>query len=182
MLRGASVVLRAVEREDLPHLWRWRNDLELFQLVEGDPPAPVSLERFRAEFEERLEGPGVEFAIDVEGRLIGRCGMFEFDELARNAKIGVTIGDRDLWGKGIGRDVVEVLLAYAFHERHLHRVWLDVLATNERALRCYQASGFVEEGRQREHAWVDGEYVDLVLMGVLRDEWEAGGAPPSASG
>ena len=173
MLRGERVVLRAVEPDDLHQLWRWRNDLELFQLVEGDPPTPISVERFEAEFEERLQGPSVELAIDLDGRLIGRCGMFEFDELARNAKIGVTIGEREVWGKGIGRDVVEVLLAYAFHERHLHRVWLDVLATNERALRCYRSAGFVEEGRQRQHAWVDGEYVDLVLMGVLRDEWES---------
>ena len=46
-------------------------------------------------------------------------------------------------------------------------------ATNERAIRCYRACGFVEEGRLRQHDYSDGAYVDVVAMGILRDEWGA---------
>ncbi len=50
-------------------------------------------------------------------------------------------------------------------------MWLEVHASNERAIRAYRSCGFVEEGRMREHIWLDGRYLDNVLMGVLRDEW-----------
>ena len=40
-----------------------------------------------------------------------------------------------------------------------------------RAIRTYRACGFVEEGRLRQHVWSDGAYIDLVYMGILREEW-----------
>jgi RimJ/RimL family protein N-acetyltransferase len=52
-------------------------------------------------------------------------------------------------------------------------VFLSVNGNNERAMRAYQACGFVEEGRLRDHVWNSGAYMDLVYMGILRDEWDA---------
>ena len=48
---------------------------------------------------------------------------------------------------------------------------LRVLAYNERAIRCYLSCGFVEEGRERESALVDGERYDDLIMGVLAHEY-----------
>jgi len=70
---------------------------------------------------------------------------------------------------------VRLLLDYAFRLRNERKVWLRVWANNERAIRSYLAAGFVEEGRQRAHVWSAGHYVDLVLMGVLRDAWQSAG-------
>ena len=81
-----------------------------------------------------------------------------------------SIGDKDYWGRGYGREAVSLLLDYAFRVRNLRRVWLEVHAANERAIRAYKACGFVEEGRMREHVWLAGRYVDNVIMGVLREE------------
>ncbi len=53
-------------------------------------------------------------------------------------------------------------------------------AANGRAIRAYKACGFVEEGRMREHVWLGGRYVDNVLMGVLRGEWERGAVDDDA--
>jgi RimJ/RimL family protein N-acetyltransferase len=87
--------------------------------------------------------------------------------------LGITIGDKAYWGRGYGRDALTVLLDYAFRLRNMRRVTLSVNGTNERAIRAYQACGFVEEGRLRKHVWSAGEYIDLVYMGVFRDEWQA---------
>ena len=67
---------------------------------------------------------------------------------------------------------MRLLLKYAFRHHNYHKVWLRVHAGNERALRAYVACGFREEGRLRAHVWSDGRYDDLVLMGVLREEWQ----------
>ena len=75
-------------------------------------------------------------------------------------------------GKGFGRDGLALLLRYAFHELGLHRLWLDVFGYNGRAIHLYQRAGFREEGRLREHLQRDGRRWDVVLMGLLRSEWE----------
>lgn len=173
MLKGEITTLRAITREDLPRLWEFRQDLDLGFLADDDPPRPLSLARMVAEFDEGKGRPFVlEFAIEAEDLCIGDCGLSHLDETAGTCLLYVTIGDRRYWGRGCGRDAVRLLLRYAFHIRNLHRVWLSVHSNNERAIRCYRACGFVEEGRLRRHLWIDGAYVDLVHMGILREEWQ----------
>ena len=65
------------------------------------------------------------------------------------------------------------ILGYWCSDGSPAHLWLDTWATNERAIRCYQALGFVQEARLRRHVFVDGEYVDELVMGLLRDEWRA---------
>lgn len=55
---------------------------------------------------------------------------------------------------------------------NLRRIHLQAIASNAAAIRSYEKAGFVIEGRQREHAWVRASYEDIVLMGILRSEWE----------
>ena len=92
--------------------------------------------------------------------------------MARTCELGITIGDKDYWGRGYGREAVGLLLDYGFRYHNLHRIFLSVNGNNERAIRAYRACGFEEEGRLRSHVWNDNGYVDLVYMGLLREEWE----------
>lgn len=174
MLQGKRVLLRAMRRDDLPLLCAFNNDVEVELAGGGDPPTPQSLERLQAEFDAGTskggrDGPS--FAIEVDGQFIGGCALFQVDEVARTCALGITIGDKSYWGRGYGREAVKLLVDYAFRLRNLRRVWLTVNGNNERAIRAYRTCGFVEEGRQRQHVWSNGEYVDLVYMGLLREEW-----------
>lgn len=176
MLKGEKVVLRAIEREDLPTLCAFNNDLDVELAGGGDPPIPQSLARLQAEFDTNTSKggrDGASFAIEADGKLIGSCGLFRFDEVGRTCELGIFIGDKAYWGHGYGRDAIHLLLHWAFVYRNLRKVWLWTQSTNERALRAYRACGFVEEGRLREHVWnsKDGKYIDAVYMGVLRAEW-----------
>ena len=171
MLVGNRVTLRAARREDMLSIWRFNNDVEVELAGGGDPPIPQSLERLLAEFDtETAKGGrnGAGFVIEADGQCIGHCGLFQFDETARTAGLGITIGDKAYWGQGYGREAVQLLLDYAFRLRNLRRVWLTVFGRNERAIRAYRACGFVEEGRLREHVWSNGAYDDLVYMAVTR--------------
>lgn len=175
MLIGKRIVLRAIEREDLPHSWAFNNDVEVEVAGGGDPPFPQSLARLQAQFEADLgrDGrDGMGFAIEADGKLIGQCGLFREDTTAHTCEMGITIGDKAYWGKEYGREAIGLLLAYAFEQRNFRKVWLRVNGRNERAQRAYRACGFIEEGRLRQHVWSDGAYDDLVYMGVLREEWK----------
>ena len=177
MLKGQQVTLRAMTRDDLDLLCQFNNDLEVELAGGGDPPLPQSLARLQAEFEQQISKggrDGTSFAIEADGKFIGSCALFQFDSVARTCALGITIGDKAYWGRGYGRDAVNLLLEYAFVYQNVRRVYLTVNGNNERAIRAYQACGFVQEGRLRAHVWSNGAYVDLLYMGVLRDEWEVG--------
>lgn len=80
----------------------------------------------------------------------------------------------DAPGQGEGRDFLDSVIARGFDEPWADKVYLDVAADNPRAIRAYAEAGLVPEGRLREH-WrrADGARVDLVVMGMLRREWDA---------
>jgi RimJ/RimL family protein N-acetyltransferase len=176
MLQGQKTLLRSISRDDLEHLWRFNNDVEVELASGGDPPIPQSLARLVAEYDlEAGKGgrDGASFAIEADGKFIGQCALFSFDDTARTCELGITIGDKAYWGRGYGRDAISILLDYAFRLRNFRRVFLSVNGNNERAMRAYRACGFVEEGRLRDQVWNNGAYVDLVYMGILRNEWDA---------
>ena len=171
MFVGEKVTLRGVTRDDLPVLLSYYNDPEV-DLAAGDLPSPTSMERLEKWYERLIEQqPMRRFAIDVDGKFVGTCLLQDIDETAGHAELGITIGDKDSWGCGYGRDAIRLLLDYAFRLANLRRVWLRTHADNERAIRAYRAVGFVEEGRLREHLWLAGRYVDTVIMGILRTEF-----------
>jgi RimJ/RimL family protein N-acetyltransferase len=167
VLTGELVILRPIEPEDYPALAVFANDIEVSQLVGGRPPVPMPLATVAELFEKRRTNPDeVNFAItDQDGALIGQCGLFRHDQTGRTAELGIAIGDRDYWDRGYGREAVSLLTEYALRVRNIRKVHLSVNATNERAIRAYTAAGFSEEGRRLRHAWCDGAYVDVVLMG-----------------
>lgn len=181
MLTGQKVVLRAVTRDDLERLCRFNNDVEIELAGGGDPPEPQSLERLQAEYDTEVGKGGrngTNFAIEADGTCIGQCALFDFNDVARTCSLGITIGDKDCWGRGYGTDAIRLLLDYAFRLRNLRRVFLTVNGNNERAIRAYRRCGFVEEGRLRAHVWSAGQYIGLVYMGILHDEWREGHDPP----
>jgi RimJ/RimL family protein N-acetyltransferase len=175
MLQGTRVRLRSIAREDLPRLWEFNNDLEVELAGGGDPPTPQSFARLQAEYEQEASKggrDGASFAIEADGLMIGQCALFNINPHAHTAELGITIGDKGYWGRGYGRECVSLLVDYAFRHRNLHKVWLHVHAANGRAIRAYAACGFVEEGRLRAHVWSNGEYDDLLVMGLLCSEWQ----------
>jgi RimJ/RimL family protein N-acetyltransferase len=77
---------------------------------------------------------------------------------------------------GQGLAFVQALTDYAFETLGAKRVWLDASAENLRAMKVYERAGYAREGVLRQHWWRPalGRAVDLVMFGVLRDEWTAG--------
>ena len=170
MLTGDRVVLRPLRPGDVEPLWRVRLDPVTWAQTTEAPLMPETLEEAQTRYAAPPPGGGAHFAVDAQEVLVGRAGLFGVDDLARNAEVGLTLLPEHR-GQGLGQDVLRVLLGYAFRSRNLRRVHLQSIASNERALAAYRAVGFVEEGRLREHAWVEGSYEDIVLMAVLRSEW-----------
>lgn len=88
----------------------------------------------------------------------------------RRAALAIGIEDPAYLGKAYGAEAIRLALTFAF-ERGLHRISLRVLASNARAVACYRKCGFIEEGRERETAFVEGSWQDDLIMGLLDREF-----------
>jgi len=74
-------------------------------------------------------------------------------------------------GRGLGTDVVLALCEYGFAVRGLHRLQVDTLASNAAMIGGAERAGFTLEGTLRGAAWVNGEFVDEVILGLLASDW-----------
>jgi RimJ/RimL family protein N-acetyltransferase len=173
VLTGERVTLRPVSPDDLPTLYAWRIDLDTWSATTDQAPYGMTFELYRERAEAKARNEvDAEFVAEVDGTVVGRGGLFAFDVLARNAEVGMAFGPEHR-GKGYGTETLRLLVDFGFRHRNLRRIWLETLASNTAAVRCYTKAGFVEEGRLREQAWVAGAYEDMLRMGLLRSEWIA---------
>ena len=175
MLRGERVVLRPTERADLQQLWTLLEDLEVSVLADAGPPVPDSLATYEERFDRTAKDPPKDqiwLTMEVDGQVIGDAGLVGIDYFNQRCELGISLG-RDYWGKGYGQEGVRVLVGYAFSYLKMNRVELRVLADDPRAVGAYRKAGFIEEGRLRDYDWVGGEFHDVLVMSVMREEWVA---------
>jgi len=174
MLKSERVLLRPMKQEDIVRQHEFNQDPELYQL-DSDYPHVSPLERAQAFYQSRTQSDEniAPFAIEADGKYLGYCTLMHIQNRQGNLELGIMIGDRAYWGRGYGREVVKLLLDYGFRYLGARRIVLTTHAKNERAIRCFGACGFVEEGRPRQVVWIDGEYTDLVNMSILHGEWQA---------
>jgi RimJ/RimL family protein N-acetyltransferase len=89
----------------------------------------------------------------------------------RNTEIGLDILP-PYQSRGYGSEAIKWALDYAFRRAGLHRVKVRAFSWNEGALRLYKKLGFVVEGRERESVWHEGQWWDVVTLGMLKGEWQ----------
>lgn len=178
LFTGTLVRLAAQDpAADAQTISNWRRDTIYTRWLEVDPVLPPQLKQTR----ERIERPHSErfypFAIRAlaDDKLIGFVILLRVNSHHRDAYVGIGIGESEYRSKGYGTDAMNLILRFAFQELNLHRVSLDAVATNARAIRSYEKCGFVHEGKTRGAEFRGGIRDDIVTMGVLRKEWERKG-------
>ena len=173
MLNGDKVTLRPMMKSDIERQHEFNQDIHLYLLNAGLPQvSPLKRAQEMYELCTKKDMNAQHFAIEADEQYIGICSLKRLAAYPGVYRLGIMIGDRDYLGKGYGTDAVRVLLEYGFQYLGARRIGLDTNAKNPRAINCFEKCGFVEEGRARKVQWIDGEYTDLVTMGILREEWE----------
>jgi RimJ/RimL family protein N-acetyltransferase len=171
MIRGNKTCLRALEQDDLPHFVRWINDPETRHFMAMRFPLSMTEEETWWESFHSRQNDYI-FAIEADdGIYVGNIGLHGIERENRRAQLGIIIGEKAYWGKGYGTDAIQAMLGWSFEYQNLNRVALTVYAYNERAIACYSKCGFRQEGAMRQARYVDGQYHDELMMGILRDEW-----------
>lgn len=102
-------------------------------------------------------------------RPLGSVYLRDIDYENKKAEYGIFIGEDDARGKGIGTKAAKQMIAYAFEELHLHKLFLRVFADNVRAVKSYEHAGFVEEAFLKDEVFIDGEYRDMIWMAIINE-------------
>jgi RimJ/RimL family protein N-acetyltransferase len=169
--RGRLVQLRAREPEEEPLNHEWFNDPEVTEFLTIRYPLS---HRQQAEFIDRHSAPGYALAsfaiVTLDGKVIGGCDLGDNRPENREATLGIAIADKTYWDGGYGTDAMRVLCRFGFDMMNLHRIQLEVFASNARAIHVYEKVGFQQEGRRREAYFKYGRYDDVVIMGILEGE------------
>lgn len=168
ILAGERVRLRPMTPDDAEHIARWAADPD-FARSQWGRMRKQGIEAAR-EFIGWFDKPGSRlFAIEHEGRVVGFANYRDLNTGDRKCEVGLGIGERDLWSKGLGRDALRTLLRHLFDDLDLQRVALHVIATNDRAIASYKACGFQVEGIERRSRRADGGgWHDMVSMAAIR--------------
>lgn len=174
--RDEDFYLRPLLEEDLQgSWWTWFNDDSVTRLqAKGYRPNTPDLQS--KYFHEISRGScDVVLAIvaSASDRHIGNVGLHQIDHFQRTAVLGIVIGEEEYRGRGIGRRAWAAITDYGFLKLNLHKITATVIIGNIASERAALGSGYVVEGRQRQQVFKDGCHLDLIHLGILRDEWSA---------
>lgn len=170
-LLGKRVYLRQIDYADTDLIVAWRNqDSVRRYFLNQDLFTKQSHEKWMKE--QVMTGKTVQFIIteNESGDPIGSVYIRDIDRKNQKGEFGIFIGEEQKKGLGFGTEAARLIIRYAFEELGLNKVFLRVQADNGGAIKAYKKAGFQYEGCFREDVNIGSEYVDIVFMGILRDE------------
>lgn len=171
-LQGKLVRLRPPKLEEAAAMLAWFGDVEVTRFLKVR--FPPSLEAEKEFLEKMARDPNTVFwAIEHAGRLAGTTGIMSIDWKLGCGRTGTVIGDKDVWGKGAGRELMQLRAEFAFMQLPLRKLKSGYLEGNTASARAQKAAGYKEVGRWRKDRFIDGAWRDHVLTELLREEWEA---------
>ena len=170
MLHGDKIGLRARHETDVPVLQsELYDDVETRSRADSRPWRPIAPGSSASPY--AVSDPSDEVACFsvvhlADDELAGEALLWGIDLHNRTAHLGLSLRPA-FRGRGLGTDVVRVLCHYGFAVRGLHRLQIETLADNAAMIRAANQAGFVLEGTLRRAAWVNGEFIDEIILGLL---------------
>jgi len=173
-IEGKRIYLRTLKKSDLEELDLLMDDWKIMALTGSIYP---NTEKELDESIERCQNTESRIwfgIIDKESnRIIGETGFLRMFTPWRTSDFTLEIWNNEYWGKGIGKEVAELMFEYGFNYLNFHRLSIGVVEKNERAIKFWKNVGFAEEGRQREGFFSDGKYSDFIMMSLLEDDYRS---------
>ena len=159
---------------------KWTHSAEFMRLYDVTPARPLSAgivkkqyEKLEKRMEEDKDLYHFMIRAKADDRLIGKAEVQRIEWTNGNGQIRIGIGDAQDRCKGYGTQALRMLLRFAFAELNLFRISANVPEYNEGAIALLKKFGFVEEVRRRQALEREGRRWDLLVFGLLKDEWQS---------
>ncbi|MDX2196615.1 MAG: GNAT family protein [Cytophagales bacterium] len=175
-LIGQKCYLSPVRMEDADKYVEWLNDMEVSVNLRAYH-MQISMETEREYLEKFVKNQVQDYFFGIIDKsanvLIGNCALMNPDFINRNAELGIFVGDKNYWGKGIGTEAIMLLLDFGFNVLNLNNIWLNFVDFNTKSKRIYEKCGFKIIGRRREAKIIGNLKFDIVYMDILAEEYKS---------
>jgi RimJ/RimL family protein N-acetyltransferase len=171
-LIGERIALTTYTEQDLNELLPFFQDVSTLRYYLPTTIRPFNFEQLKQLLKDWNDGESnFVFAIRIDGQVCGLVNIDGLDYPNSHAEIGIAITDRMRRGQGLAAEALRVLLDFAFGELNLQRIWCRIISGNEPSIRLFSQAGFKPEGVLRRHVRRSGEFCDMLIFGLLRDEY-----------
>ena len=168
------LLLRPLRPGDEKDVLAYRSRQDVCRYLPNDPLDESSVEAFVAARTSAThivkDGDRILLAVELEGRVIGDVRLRAGELRDRQGEVG-WVFNPEFHGRGYATEAARDLVRLAFEDLGMHRVWAQLDPRNGPSARVCQRLGMRQEGHLRQHSWLKGEWGDLVLYGILEDEW-----------
>lgn len=173
IIEGENVGFTSVDKDYLKKFKKWLNDLSVNKYTSLFGAALTAEEEEEWYESQRKRDDWAFFIIHFleEEEPIGNCSLVEIDHRNRRGEMGIVLGEKDYWNRGLGTESVRLLTDYGFSVLNLHSINLQMKSFNERARRAYEKVGYRSAGKLRDYWYMNGEYYHNIIMDILKDEF-----------
>ena len=174
-LVGNKLYLRPLQESDLTEKYlNWINDHEVTRYMESGT-FPATLDSLRQYYDHHKDSNSSMLLAIVDRESdehIGNITLSLINWVHQTCEIGIMLGDKAFWGRGYMLEAENLLLDYAFNRLNLQKVTAGAIIKNSGVIITMKKLGFQTEGKLRRQIFVDGGFVDVVRMGLLREEFQ----------
>jgi RimJ/RimL family protein N-acetyltransferase len=179
LFEGQDIRFGPIDYEKDPEIEsKWTHNAEFMRLFEFEPARPMSVAIVKKQYE-KLEKKIDEYRnlyhfmirAKADDRLIGKAVVQRIEWTNGNCSLRIGIGAAEDQRKGYGTQALKMLLRFAFAELNMFRVSANVAEYNTGAIALVNKLGFTEEVRRRQALEREGRRWDLLVFGLLKDEW-----------
>jgi len=175
MIESKRVTLRGLEQSDSSEMLSYWNKKEFLDY--SGRTSPLTREELIAWIEdtwnERKKEKSYTFGIVNNGNslLIGYIELKILNHISRRGKLSIGIFNPSYRDMGLGTEALNLMTVYSFSSLNLLSLELNVFNNNPRAIACYSKIGFKKVGLRRKADYVNGQFLDDLVMDLLVDEW-----------
>jgi len=174
ILTGKKVYLRPIEPEDIDRGWlEWINDPEISGNL-NSPGYPTTKEDLKKYIENSKPPNAVMFGVcnKKDDKYIGNARISKIDWQHKKCTFGRLIGDISQRGKGVGSEVLYLILKYSFINLGMNRVYTLLFSDNEASIKSNENAGMKQEGTLRQAFYKNGSYKDVIVVSMLREDFD----------
>lgn len=173
-IEGKNIYLRGLTKSDIPKWFNWFNDPIITEHMNKGvfPNSELLQEEFMNHILKSKNDLQLGIVLKENDTLIGIVGVHKIDWIHRNGDVSVVLGEKEYWGKGIAREAIALVVRHAFTKMNLRRLTAGMSILNTGSQKCFESNEFVLEGTRRKHFFHNGKYLDVLMFGLLREEWE----------
>jgi len=175
ILRTERLILRELTADDWRATYAYQTDPRYLRFYDRDGITERQVQAFIYmlilwQGEQPRSKAQLAITLADTGELIGNVGLRRQAAGDPLADLGYEL-DPDHWGYGYATEAARAMVDWGFGEWGLHRIHAHCIAENEASARVLLRAGLRKEARLRQHQWFKGRFWDVVLFGMMRDEW-----------